>query len=73
MEVYVGVARCQIRQLRGQRRAVALGRVPLAFERAADAARRREEDLVVRVVVVKGRAEEAPDDGAGDARPALRK
>jgi hypothetical protein len=37
VEVDVGAARAQVVELRGERRAVALGRVPLAAERAADA------------------------------------
>lgn len=72
MEVDVGAAVAQIVELRCERCAVALGRVPLAAERPPDT-RVREEDLVVRIVVIERRPEETPYywavNGRRDGRP----
>ena len=67
VEVDVGAAVAQIVELRRERCAVAFRRVPLAAERPPDT-RVREEDLVVRIVVIERRPEETPYHWAVNAR-----
>ena len=69
MEINVRVARLDIRQLGGQRGAIALGRVPLAAEGPPDARSERGHHGVIGIVVVEGGTEEPPDDGPVDSRP----
>src|SRR6185436_20639050 len=67
VEINVSASRPQVRQLRGQRSAVAFRRVPLAGERAANSACGRRGGRIVRIVVIEWSSKEAPDDWAINA------
>ena len=62
MEINISVTGSDIRQLRGQRRVVAFGRVPLSAECAAHATGSWGHDEVVWIVVIERTAKETPDD-----------
>ena len=53
MEVDVRVARDHIRQLRNQRRGIALRRIPFAAERTPDTGRERSDHGVIGIIVIE--------------------
>jgi len=61
VEIDVGQAAQNIRQLSGQVRILPFERIPLSTNRPADLVRERCDDNVVGIVVVERRAYEAPD------------
>ena len=68
MEVYVSATIANVVELRGQRRAVALGRVPLTADIGADAGGEWRHYRIVRIIVVEGRSNESPNHRTIHAR-----